>query len=292
MQLPRVEPKSAFHLSSTPSSMPSSRVGSSMWRRRSSLKARRASEGEWWETSAAGAGGEAGCGAERLETAAVAGERIWPSAWIGLVMPPSRKRAMCASAPRLRAGVPATAGAAAGSPQTAAPGRTGSPRRPRTPSPPPAGPALPSPNPCRAQARQRRSGSGASPAEATTGAVAVRSLRRRVALCRACSFTGGVAVLPAHSAASEERGNSNEPKLGCPYGSLLETDLVAYSDRCDAILPLGRVIGVSLKHSIELYFFCCWRSLACLKYAKPILKYKTSRGVLVKFQGIKNTRNL
>jgi hypothetical protein len=79
-QLPRVEPKSVFHLSSTPSSMPSSPVGSSMWRQRSSLKTRRTSEGEWWETSAAGAGGEAGCGAEPLQTAAAAGERIWPSA--------------------------------------------------------------------------------------------------------------------------------------------------------------------------------------------------------------------
>jgi hypothetical protein len=53
-QLLRVELKSAFHLSSTPSLMPSSPMGSSMWRRRNSLKARRTSKGEWCETSATG----------------------------------------------------------------------------------------------------------------------------------------------------------------------------------------------------------------------------------------------
>ena len=57
-QLPSVDPKSAFHLSITPSSMPSSPAGSSMRRWRSSLKERSTSEGEWWDTSPGGSGEE------------------------------------------------------------------------------------------------------------------------------------------------------------------------------------------------------------------------------------------
>lgn len=79
-QLPRVDPKSAFHLRRTPSSMPSSPVGNSMPRRRSSLKERRTSEGEWWEMSPAGGGGKAGGATGRRETIARVGERICPSA--------------------------------------------------------------------------------------------------------------------------------------------------------------------------------------------------------------------
>uniref|UniRef100_A0A453FLU2 Uncharacterized protein n=1 Tax=Aegilops tauschii subsp. strangulata TaxID=200361 RepID=A0A453FLU2_AEGTS len=119
---------SAFHLRSTPSSMPSSPVGSSMRRLRSSLKERRTSEGEWWEMSPAGGGGEAGGGAtERRETMARVGERIWPSAWMGLTMPPSTRRAMWASAPRPRDGA-----AACGEPAEAGAGSSGMTQSTRT----------------------------------------------------------------------------------------------------------------------------------------------------------------
>ena len=51
-QLSRVDPKSARHLRSTPSSMPSSPLGSSIRRRRISLKFLRTCVGEWWVTPA------------------------------------------------------------------------------------------------------------------------------------------------------------------------------------------------------------------------------------------------
>jgi hypothetical protein len=44
---------------------------------------------------------------------------------------------------------------------------------------------------------------------------------------------------------------SPRTQIGLP-GHLLETDLVTYSDRCDAILPLGCVIGVSLKEAVVM----------------------------------------
>jgi hypothetical protein len=54
---------------------------------------RSSSEDEWWETSATGAGS----GSERRETAAATGERIWPSAWMGMAM--LLTRTMCVNAP-------------------------------------------------------------------------------------------------------------------------------------------------------------------------------------------------
>nr|ACR35457.1 unknown [Zea mays] len=81
-QLPSVDPKSAFHLSITPSSISSSPAGSSMRRWRSSLKERSTSEGEWCDTSARGSGkdeedddGEESEDAGKPE-AELAGERI------------------------------------------------------------------------------------------------------------------------------------------------------------------------------------------------------------------------
>ncbi|URE49561.1 hypothetical protein MUK42_32854 [Musa troglodytarum] len=46
-QLSRVDPNSAFHFRRTPSSTPSSPAGSSIRRRRISLKFLRTSAGEW-----------------------------------------------------------------------------------------------------------------------------------------------------------------------------------------------------------------------------------------------------
>jgi hypothetical protein len=91
-QLPRVEPKSAFHFWSAI-------VGAELAHGQLDVEApqleRSSSEDEWWETSATGAGS----GSERRDTATAAG-RIWPSAWMGLVaMPPTRTRAMCLNAP-------------------------------------------------------------------------------------------------------------------------------------------------------------------------------------------------
>jgi hypothetical protein len=76
------------------------------------LKERSTSEGEWCDTSPGGNGeydvedggkddDEEAEDAEKPE-AEWAGERIWPSAWMGFTMPPSTMRAICEKTPRAR----------------------------------------------------------------------------------------------------------------------------------------------------------------------------------------------